>query len=301
MPDWIGGNRYLRQSEMDNNAQIIYNNIPWSINAICATLGNMVSESTINPNIWEGLQPTTDYDSKHGYGLVQWTPVRKLINFCDANGLAWTNGYAQLKMMTNDMETSAQWFKNGYAPNFNLPVNPPITADEYIHSDLSVDTLTRYWAMYYEHPAEKYYRSSINSRISYARYYYNMFVGTDPDPDPDPDPEPPDPDPPEPDPTLPRVIITPRIGRCRAGDIFTFKSTVINSDDKNVAWMVVSGKQYATMTNYGAVSVNKNAKGQVILVKCWMANDPSTYSTAQLIVDGGSRWIYYLPNPNKRR
>ena len=69
---WISGNRYLSLSEMQNNVDIIhyfFRSAGWTDNAIAAMLGNMQSESTINPGIWEGLDPYAG-----GYGLVQWTP-----------------------------------------------------------------------------------------------------------------------------------------------------------------------------------------------------------------------------------
>ena len=53
---WIGGNRYLSSAEMQNNARIIYEYLlekGWSVNAICAVIGNMEVESKINPNVWE--------------------------------------------------------------------------------------------------------------------------------------------------------------------------------------------------------------------------------------------------------
>ena len=67
---WISGNRYLSISEMQNNVDILhyfFRSAGWTDNAIAAMLGNMQSESTINPGIWENLEPYSG-----GYGLVQW-------------------------------------------------------------------------------------------------------------------------------------------------------------------------------------------------------------------------------------
>ena len=73
----ISSNAYLTVAQMTGNAQYILNYLMargWSKEAVCAMLGNMQSESTINPGIWQGL------DSSRvdlGYGLVQWTPSTK--------------------------------------------------------------------------------------------------------------------------------------------------------------------------------------------------------------------------------
>lgn len=49
----------------------------WALKPICGMLGNMHSESNIQPGIWEG----GNYgDVQKGFGIVQWTPARKYIN-----------------------------------------------------------------------------------------------------------------------------------------------------------------------------------------------------------------------------
>ena len=67
---WISGNRQLTRTERQKNVDIIhYYFITKGLteNAIAGMLGNMQSESTINPGIWEGL----DEVARCGYGLVQ--------------------------------------------------------------------------------------------------------------------------------------------------------------------------------------------------------------------------------------
>ena len=52
------GNRYLTMAEMRVNAEYIFAYLTrkgWSKNAICGVLGNMQTESTINPSIWQSL------------------------------------------------------------------------------------------------------------------------------------------------------------------------------------------------------------------------------------------------------
>ena len=51
----ISSNAYLTVAQMTGNAQYILNYLMargWTKEAVCAMLGNMQSESTINPGIW---------------------------------------------------------------------------------------------------------------------------------------------------------------------------------------------------------------------------------------------------------
>lgn len=107
---WISGNYYLSEGEMQNNALIIMSYLlakGWTLNAVAGMLGNMETESTINPEIWESLTP---YDG--GYGLVQWTPYNKYTDWADGQGYSWSDGYAQLKWIDELSESSGQWTQN---------------------------------------------------------------------------------------------------------------------------------------------------------------------------------------------
>lgn len=180
---WIGKNNYLTSAEMQNNATIVYNYMlaqGWSVNAICAMIGNMEVESNINPNIWEGLVVNVS----KGYGLVQWTPSTKLSDWCTANGLDYTNGYVQLQRIIYESENGLQWFRNPLAS----PSEPPITFKQFTTSNLDLTTLANYWCWYYEHPAEEY----MYGREQYAMYWYNYLTGEEPPVPPTP-PTPPSP------------------------------------------------------------------------------------------------------------
>ena len=94
---WISRNGALTQSEMENYANIIINYYRiQGVNdkTIAALLGNMLAESTINPERQEvGGQ---------GYGLVQWTPVSVLQNHCTILGLSqYNNGDVQIEVIKN--------------------------------------------------------------------------------------------------------------------------------------------------------------------------------------------------------
>lgn len=112
MSDWITGNRYLSQSEMENNAELLtiqFLKWGWTKNAIAAMLGNMQSESSINPGIWESLQPF-----EGGYGLVQWTPYT---NYSEWAGPGWEdNGPRECERIQWEMAHGEQWIATSDYP-----------------------------------------------------------------------------------------------------------------------------------------------------------------------------------------
>lgn len=89
-PDPISGNRWLTLEEMQNNATYIYwylSSRGWTLNAIAGMLGNMQTESTINPGIWQDLN---EGNLSGGVGLVQWTPASRHLDWCEARGLDYS-------------------------------------------------------------------------------------------------------------------------------------------------------------------------------------------------------------------
>lgn len=116
---WIKGNRYLSDSEMQNNALIIkayLEQCKWSINAIAGLLGNIQVESTINPALWQSMNAN---NMSGGFGLVQWTPATNITNWCDSNGYDWDDGNAQLKWIDEETVSFGQWIKTD-AYNFSF-------------------------------------------------------------------------------------------------------------------------------------------------------------------------------------
>ena len=114
---WIKGNRYLSTAEMQNNATCIFNYLfpkGWTKNAIAGMLGNMESESTINPAIWQGL--TEGSGGGGGYGLVQWTPWTNYTDWADSNGYEWDDGNAQLKWIDEVTVSFGQWIQTDLYP-----------------------------------------------------------------------------------------------------------------------------------------------------------------------------------------
>lgn len=165
--DWIKGNRYLNQSEMGNNATIVYSVLTsygWSYNAICALLGNMQVESTINPGVWQHL----DANPLLGWGLVQWTPSTKYTDWADANGYAHDDGYKQLEWLENETVPTGQWSEKDAYDN--------MTFAEFRISTLPVDYLTRAFCDCFEKAGSPNYTERINN----ANYWYEYLQNVNP-------------------------------------------------------------------------------------------------------------------------
>lgn len=74
----------LTQAQMETNAKYVYyffKNKGWTINSISALLGNCQAESTINPGRWQG----DNVGVGPAYGIVQWDPFSKYINWIGVN------------------------------------------------------------------------------------------------------------------------------------------------------------------------------------------------------------------------
>lgn len=173
--EWIKGNRYLSTGEMQNNAQIIFSTltgIGWTKNAVAGMLGNMQVESTINPGIWQNLNPNPAL----GWGLVQWTPSTNFTNWAVANGYTNDDGDAQLKWIDGVTVTVGQWIPTAQYPE---------TFAEFKVSTQTPEYLADCFLKNFERPAE------INQPIrqTYARYWFDWWVGS-PVPPPNPNPEP---------------------------------------------------------------------------------------------------------------
>lgn len=128
--EWIGGNFWLSQTEMETNASYIWfylENLGWTINAVCGMLGNMQTESSINPGIWQNLD---EGNLELGYGLVQWTPATKFLNWCTANNLPPGEMNSNLDRILWEVTNNEQWI--------------PTTAYNYSFYDFTQSTDTPY-------------------------------------------------------------------------------------------------------------------------------------------------------------
>lgn len=178
MSSWVV-NEYgtIGQSGMENNADIILAYCAdngWSINAISALLGNMQAESGINPCRWENDNVG---NLSGGFGLVQWTPATKLINWISdqyAFGLLpsddYTDGDNQLSRIQYELENGLQYsstlqFKESFAEWSVSNKNPGYLAAAFMKN--------------YEKPLDQSFRVQIQ-RAKNARQWHIFLTGNDP-------------------------------------------------------------------------------------------------------------------------
>lgn len=159
------GNYYLSLSQMTDNAQYILSYLldkGWTKNAICGMLGNMQRESTINPAIWQNLD---EGNTSLGFGLVQWTPASKYINWCADNGLIYTEMDSNLKRILWELENGEQYIATDSYPE---------TFREFTKSTKDVS----YLASAFLHNYERAGVSAESERQQNAQYWYEHLEGS---------------------------------------------------------------------------------------------------------------------------
>lgn len=146
MPEPISANRFLSRAEMENNATYIYYYLSqkgWTINAIAGILGNMETESTINPGIWENLD-TTQPDTL-GRGLVGWTPANRVNSWAAERGLDPAAMDTQLEMLLWEVVNGGVYYTTSAYPT-------PATFEEFTKSTESPYYLGMAFLYNYERP-----------------------------------------------------------------------------------------------------------------------------------------------------
>jgi len=172
--------RSLTLAEMTVNSEYILGYLlpkGWSRNAVCGMLGNMQSESAINPARW---QSDDIGNMRMGFGLVQWTPATKYIDWANSNGLPYREMPSNLERIEWEVANNQQWIKT---------TKYPITFQEFKVSTASPEYLAQAFIINYERPANQ----DQPIRSTQAKYWWDTLSGTgtiDPDPNPDPDPTP---------------------------------------------------------------------------------------------------------------
>lgn len=162
---WISKNDYLSESEMQNNAKIIYQTFAkqgWTLNAIAGMLGNMQQESTLSPGIWQDLDSSW---VEGGHGLVGWTPSTRITNWLSAHGYGPDDGDGQCAKIIEEWlhpEIESVWVERGYAISF----------DEFTKSTESADFLASVFMDNYENPGWP----AESNRRQYALYWYEWLL-----------------------------------------------------------------------------------------------------------------------------
>lgn len=159
-------NSYLTAygTEMTYNAGFImayFLDKGWTKNSICAMLGNMQRESTINPGIWQNLDSG---NTNLGFGICQWTPATKLINWCNQMGVPYDVLDFQCARIQYELENGLQWIAtSSYPESFR----------EFTQSTKDVEYLTYAFLKNYERAGVE----AISERVAHANYWFNNLEG----------------------------------------------------------------------------------------------------------------------------
>lgn len=160
----ISTNDFLTLDEMTINAEYILTHLiekGWTKNAICGMLGNMQTESTINPGLWQNRD---ENNTRLGFGLVQWTPATKYINWANANNYVIGDIDGQLERLDYEIDNNIQWIST---------TAYPLSFEEFKVSGLSPEYLAQAFLRNYERP-----RNQIQPlRSTQARYWYDNLEG----------------------------------------------------------------------------------------------------------------------------
>lgn len=163
----------LTKAQMKVNATYIYASLSasgWTLNAICGMLGNMQTESSINPGRWQSNRVEGD-PSGHGYGLVQWTPYTKYTNWARDRGYDPSTMDSNLDRINYEVDNHLQWISTSQYP---------MTFEEFKNSTDSPYTLGLAFLRNYERPANP----NQAVRGKQAEYWYRYLSGVIP-PGPD--------------------------------------------------------------------------------------------------------------------
>lgn len=161
----------LTQTQMETNVKYIYNSLiasGWSINSICGMLGNMQSESSINPGRWQNNDVG---NTSLGYGLVQWTPATKYINWVGNGDYSTMDN--NLARINYEIENNIQWISTS---TYNL------SFQEFKTSTESPEYLANAFLYNYERPATLLQPL----RATQARAWFDYLGGISPTPTPTP-------------------------------------------------------------------------------------------------------------------
>ena len=162
----------LNSEEQKINALYIYSfllNKGWNKESISAMLGNMQAESSINPGRW---QSDDVGNTSNGYGLVQWTPATKYINWCTELNISPELMDNNLSRIVYEVENNLQWIAT---EDFNFSFKEFSTNAK----GLNVIQLAKAFLLNYERPANQSDSVQVY-RGELALIWYEFLTGKTP-------------------------------------------------------------------------------------------------------------------------
>ena len=155
--------RALTMSEMTVNAQYILNYLMgkygWSKNAVCGLLGNIQTESTMNPARW---QSDNIGNTSGGLGLTQWTPATKYLDWCSDKGYDYRKMDSGLERIQYEVNNNLQWFGGS---------SDTMSFKQFSKSNKTPRELASIFISTYEHPADP----NQPIRGDQAEYWYSKL------------------------------------------------------------------------------------------------------------------------------
>lgn len=142
----------------------------WTLNAVAGILGNMQSESSINPGRWQNDDVLPSDPTYAGYGLVQWTPYTKYTNWIINQGFSDPSIIdANLYRIIYELNNNIQWIAT---EQYNYSFS------EYSRSNDSPYNLALAFLANYERPENP----NQPIRGTQAEYWYEYLGGLPPTP-----------------------------------------------------------------------------------------------------------------------
>ena len=137
----------LTAEQQQQNAKYIHSFLiskGWKLNAIAALLGNMQAESGLNPGRW---QSDNVGNTAAGYGLVQWTPATKYIEWCNSEGYSDPSEMdSGLNRIIYEVGAGIQWISTDtYSFSF----------EDFTKSNSDAGELAKAFLLNYERPADQ--------------------------------------------------------------------------------------------------------------------------------------------------
>lgn len=169
----------LTMEEMKANALYIYSWCKdlypdWTVNAIAAMCGNFQHEGVMNPSQWQyGYNMSTE----QGYGLGQWTPATKLLNWLSSEGYPRYEIDGQMARIAWEAANNQQWISTS---------SYPMSFSQFLGSEESPADLASAWLYDWERPLDPSATEAI--RRQDAEFWYEYLSGEEPTP-PEPVPE----------------------------------------------------------------------------------------------------------------
>jgi peptidoglycan hydrolase-like protein with peptidoglycan-binding domain len=163
MLTFITKNSPLNAEESLQNARCIFDYLTtvlhWTQEAACGLLGNTYIESKNNPGAWQSYK---EGNLTGGYGIVQWTPASKYIDWAKSNGYDPAGMEGQLLRLKYEMDNGIQYFKTS---------DYPLTFKQFVASKESPDYLAIAFVKNYERPKNP----DVELRAQKAMEYYQLF------------------------------------------------------------------------------------------------------------------------------